>query len=52
MAVEIGRGHGPAITLVLDIGMQDAERAAAIAFRQFDAAEQCRRMSKRATSVR
>ncbi len=47
-AIEIGRCHGPAVTLVLDKGMDDRDRALAlvVTFDQFDAAEQRRRVGE------
>ena len=39
-----GGGHGPGVALVLDEAVHDRERAAAVAFDQFDRAEQRRRV--------
>ena len=45
-AIEIGRGHGPAVALIFDEGMHDRDRASVVAVDQFDAAEQRRRVGK------
>ena len=45
-AIEIRRCHGPGIALVFDKGMHDGNRAGFVAFDQFDAAEQRRRIGK------
>ena len=45
-AVEIGRGHGPGVALVLHEGVDDGDRAGLVAFDQFDAAEQRRRVGE------
>src|SRR6185437_9800840 len=44
--VEIGRGHDPAVALIFDKGVNDRDRAGLVAFDQFDAAEQRRRIGE------
>ena len=45
-AIEIGRAHGPEVALIGDEGVNDADGAVLVAFDQFDAAEQRRRIGE------
>ena len=45
-AIQIGRGHRPAVALVLDKGVHDPDRATLVTLDELDAAEQRRRIGK------